>query len=62
VGWSVTLVLSFILIGLLFIPVMLIASLVPLIHGSYAAYKVYQGEDYRYPYIADKIDGGQRIL
>jgi uncharacterized protein len=62
VGWSVTLVLSFILIGLLFIPVVLIASLVPLIHGSYAAYKVYQGEDYRYPYIADKIDGGQRIF
>ena len=61
VGWSVTFVLSFILIGLLLIPVMLIASLVPLVHGSYAAYKVYQGEDYRYPYIADRIDGGQRV-
>ena len=62
VGWSVTLVLSFILIGLLFIPVMLVASLVPLIHGCYAAYKVSQGVDYRYPYIADRIDGGQRVL
>jgi uncharacterized Tic20 family protein len=62
VGWFVTFVLSFILIGLLLIPVMLLASLVPLIHGSYAAYKVYEGEDYRYPYIADRIDGGQRVV
>ena len=61
VGWSVTFVLSFILIGLLFIPVMLIASLVPLVHGCYAAYKVSQGIDYRYPFIADKIDGGRTL-
>jgi uncharacterized protein len=60
VGWSITFVLSFILIGLLFIPVMLIASLAPLVHGCYAAYKVSQGVDYRYPYIADRIDGGRR--
>ena len=62
VGWFVTIFLSLILIGLLLIPVMLLASLVPLIHGSYAAYKVYEGEDYRYPYIADRIDGGQRVV
>ena len=60
VGWFVTLVLSFVLIGLLFIPVMLIASLVPLVHGCYAAYRVSQGVDYRYPFIADRIDGGAR--
>jgi uncharacterized protein len=60
VGWSITFVLSFVLIGLLFIPVMLIASLVPLVHGCYAAYRVSQGENYRYPYIADRIDGGRR--
>jgi uncharacterized protein len=42
------------------LPVMLVASLVPLVHGCYAAYKVSQGEDYRYPFIADKIDGGAR--
>ncbi len=60
VGWSVTFVLSFVLIGLLFIPVMLIASLVPLVHGCYAAYKVSGGVDYRYPFIADRIDGGAR--
>ena len=60
VGWFVTFILSFVLIGLLFIPVMLIASLVPFVHGCYAAYKVSQGLDYRYPFIADKIDGGAR--
>ena len=60
VGWTITFVLSFILIGLLLIPVMLIASLVPLVHGCYAAYQVSQGVDYRYPYIADRIDGGRR--
>lgn len=60
VGWFVTFILSFVLIGLLLIPVMLLASLVPFIHGCYAAYKVSQGVDYRYPYIADRIDGGAR--
>ena len=60
VGWFVTFVLSFILIGLVFIPVMLLASLVPFAHGCYAAYKVSQGVDYRYPFIADRIDGGAR--
>ncbi len=60
VGWFVTFVLSLILIGLLLMPVMLIASLVPFVHGCYAAYKVNQGVDYRYPFIADRIDGGVR--
>lgn len=62
VGWFVTFILSFVLIGLLLIPVMLLASLAPLVHGCYAAYKVSQGVDYRYPYIADRIDGGRRTL
>ncbi len=60
VGWFVTFILSFVLIGLLLIPVMLLASLVPFVHGCYAAYKVSQGVDYRYPFIADRIDGGAR--
>jgi uncharacterized protein len=61
-GWFITFVLSFILIGLLLIPVMLVASLVPFVHGGYAAYKVSQGVDYRYPFIADRIDGGARSV
>ena len=61
VGWSITFVLMFVLIGFLLVPVMAIASLVPFVHQCYAAYKVYQGTDYRYPVIADLIDGGRRV-
>ena len=60
VGWFVTGILSIIFIGLLLIPIMLIATLVPFVHQCYAAYKVYQGVDYRYPIIADMIDGRWR--
>jgi uncharacterized Tic20 family protein len=61
VGWSITFILMFVLIGFLLVPVMAIASLVPFVHMCYAAYKVYQGVDYRYPIIADMVDGGQRF-
>lgn len=43
-------------------PLALVLGLVPFVHQLYAAYKVSQGEDYRYPAIADRIDGGQRAL
>lgn len=55
-GWSITIFLSFFVVGLLLVPVMLVASLVPFVHQCYAAYKVNQGVDYRYPIIADMID------
>jgi uncharacterized Tic20 family protein len=61
VGWSITFILMFVLIGFLLVPVMAIVSLVPFVHMCYAAYKVYQGVDYRYPIIADMVDGGQRF-
>ncbi len=61
VGWSLTFILMFVLIGFLLVPVMAIASLVPFVHMCYAAYKVYQGVDYRYPIIADMVDGGRRF-
>ena len=35
---------------------------VPLIHGCYAAYKVSQGVEYRYPYIADRIEGPRGVV
>lgn len=43
-------------------PLAAVLGLVPFAHQLYAAYKVSQGEDYRYPFIADRIDGGQREL
>ena len=61
VGWAVTTILMIVVIGFLLIPVMVIASLVPFVHMCYAAYKVYQGVDYRYPFIADQIDPARRF-
>jgi len=61
IGWTVTFILSFVFIGLLLIPVMVLVSLVPFVHQCYAAYKVNQGVDYRYPVIADMVDKEHRI-
>lgn len=61
IGWIVTGILMFVLVGFLLVPVMALASLVPFVHQCYAAYKVYQGMDYRYPFIADMVDGGHRF-
>ncbi len=59
----VSFILSFVVIGIFMFFLLPILALVPLVHGCYAAYKVSQGVDYRYPYIADRIDGGaQRVL
>lgn len=41
-------------------PLAAVLALVPFAHQLYAAYKVSQGVDYRYPFIADRIDGSHR--
>lgn len=41
-------------------PLAAILGIVPFVHQLYAAYKVSQGIDYRYPFIADKLDGGDQ--
>ena len=57
VGWTVTGLLTMILVGFLLIPVMAIVSVVPFVHAGYAAYRVSQGEEYRYPMAADLVEG-----
>jgi uncharacterized Tic20 family protein len=57
VGWTVTGLLTMILIGFLLIPVMAVVSVVPFVHAAYAAYRVSKGEEYRYPVAADLTDG-----
>jgi uncharacterized Tic20 family protein len=57
IGWTITGLLTLIIIGLLLIPVMIVLSVVPFVHMAYAAYKVNQGVDYRYPLVADLIGG-----
>ena len=57
VGWTVTGLLTLVLIGLLLIPVMAVASVVPFVHAGYAAYRVGEGDEYRYPVAADLVTG-----
>jgi uncharacterized Tic20 family protein len=61
VGWFITFILMIVLIGFLLVPVMAIVSVVPFVHQCYAAYKVSQGVDYRYPIIAGMVDGERRV-
>jgi uncharacterized Tic20 family protein len=56
VGWTVTALLLVVLIGFVLIPVMAMVSVVPFVHAGYAAYRVSEGEDYRYPFAADLVE------
>jgi uncharacterized protein len=60
VGWTLTFFLMIVLIGFLLVPVMALVTLVPFVHMAYAAFKVSQGVDYRYPWISDLVGGGRR--
>ena len=56
VGWTVTGLLTIVLVGFLLIPVMAVVSVVPFAHAGYAAYRVSQGEGFRYPLAADLVE------
>ncbi len=49
---------TFGLAALVMVPLGFLLPLVPLVHQCYAACKVGRGDDFRYPLIADMIDGG----
>jgi uncharacterized protein len=55
-GWTLTIALTFVLVGFLLIPAMLILTVVPFAHMGYAAYKVSKDGEYRYPIVADLIE------
>jgi uncharacterized protein len=54
--------LSIVVIGIFMFFLLPILALIPLIHGCYAAYKVSQGVEYRYPFIADRIEGPRGVV
>jgi uncharacterized protein len=54
-------VLTLLIIGIFMFFLLPILVLIPVIHGCYAAYQVSQGVDYRYPYIADRIEGPRSV-
>jgi len=59
----VTVILSVVTLGIaaiVLVPLAFVLAVVPLAHGCYAAYRVNGGEDYRYPFVADRVDGGAR--
>jgi uncharacterized protein len=58
----VSLILSLVIIGIFMFFLLPILALIPLIHGCYAAYQVSQGVEYRYPYIADRIEGPRGLV
>ena len=61
VYFLVATILSIVTLGIaavILFPLMMLLPFAPLVHGCYAAYRVSQGEDYRYPFVADRIDGG----
>jgi uncharacterized protein len=58
----VSTVLMVVVIGFFMFFLLPVLAVIPVIHGCYAAYQVSQGVDYRYPYIADKIEGPRRVV
>jgi uncharacterized Tic20 family protein len=61
VGWTVTGILTLVLIGFLLVPVMMLLSLVPFAHAVYAAYRASRGVDYRYLWATDLPKGCHRF-
>jgi uncharacterized protein len=57
----VSTILTVVIIGIFMFFLLPLIALIPIVHQCYAAYKVYQGVDYRYPVIADMIDREQRF-
>ena len=49
-------ILSIIVIGLLFIPFLILFPIVAIIYGIYGGVKVWTGQDFRYIFIADFIE------
>ncbi|MBA2694131.1 MAG: DUF4870 domain-containing protein [Rubrobacter sp.] len=57
VGWTLTGLLAIVLVGFLLMPFMFVASVVPFAHAVYAAYRIGQGREFRYPFASDMVDG-----
>lgn len=52
-------ILSIIIIGLLLLPIVILFPLAAVIYGVYGGIKVWNGEDFRYIYVADFIEAGK---
>ena len=52
--------LSAIFIGIILIPVLVLAGLAAFAYGIYGGVQVYQGKNFRYIYIADFLEAGEK--
>jgi len=57
----VSTILTIVIIGIFMFFLLPLIALIPVVHQCYAAYKVNQGVDYRYPVIADMVDRERRF-
>ena len=65
VGWGVTALVTTLTLGLaaiVLVPLMLIPTVVPFVQAAIATYRTVKGSDYRYPWIANRVDGGRREI
>ena len=53
-------ILSIILIGLLLIPVLILFGLAVVVYGVYGGVQVNQGREFRYLFVADFIEAGEK--
>jgi uncharacterized Tic20 family protein len=58
----ISLVLTLLIVGFFMFFLLPVLALIPVIHGCYAGYQVSQGVEYRYPYIADRIEGPRSVV
>src|SRR5215210_2321720 len=57
----VSFILTFVIVGIFMFFLLPVIARIPIAHQCYAAYKVNQGVDYRYPVIADMVDREHRF-
>lgn len=52
--------LTAIVIGALLMPLIILAGLAAIAYGIYGGVQVYQGKDFRYKYVADFLEAGEK--
>lgn len=57
--WVLTILLTFVLIGFLLIPILLLLALAAVVYGLYAAWETYQGRDFMYAVLGEMLVEGK---
>jgi uncharacterized Tic20 family protein len=57
---AITALLSLVIIGYILIPVVALAGIAAIVYAVYAAIQVWNGKSFRYMYVADFIEAGEK--